>query len=182
MENTTTNKTIDFNSLYLDLQCATWQLENPTDNYEVNAAINSIMERMNELQDDPRYAHHATTVLKSVKKRLNGEIPLTELASHVKMLTELIGYGEGYLPAPTAASETLKKVQDKAKEAYAKAAAAVPEDLPQRLKDGAVEAYEQVSAVIPDGAKEKGRQLMGGVRDFIKNHLTDGDGSDGGNE
>lgn len=181
MENTNNKKTIDFNSLYLDLQCATWQLENPTDSYEVNAAITSIMERMNELQGDERYASHATTVLKCVKRRLNGEMPQTELAGHVKMLTELIGYGEGYLPAPTAASEAFKKVQDKAKEAYAKATGAVPEDLTERLKNGAMEAYEQVSAVVPEGAKEKGRQFMGNVKNVLKN-VMNGGGDDGTGE
>lgn len=178
MENTNTNKTIDFNSLYLDLQCATWQLENPTNTYEVNAAITSITERMNELQGDPRYAHHATTVLKCVQKRLHGELPQTELAGHVKMLTELIGYGEGFLPAPTATAETLKKVQERAKELYGKAAASVPEDLGEKLKTGAMEAYEQVSAVVPEAAKERGRQFMGNVRNFIK-QVTDGEGGTG---
>lgn len=176
MEKTNIEKTIDFNSLYLDLQCATWQLENPTNSYEVNAAITSIMERMNELQDDPRYAYYAITVLKCVKKRLNGEMAQTELAGHVKTLTELIGYGEGYLPAPTAASVTIKKVQDKAKEAYDKAAGAVPEDITQKLREGALDAYDQISAVVPESAKEKGRQLMSNVKDVLKNVMNGGDG------
>lgn len=220
--------TINMNNVYFDLLFDASQLKEPVNDYEVAAAIMNVIEHMNDLLDDSRYAEHARTILLCVKKQSKGEVGITFLGTQVGMLTELIGRNEGIIPSPTMTSEYLRKVQerartvraqvstaipesaikrmqekakaacertaenitesvvkqmqDRAKEAYARVTTTVPEDFPQKLKEGATEAYDQVSAVIPNEAKEKGRQLMGGVRDFIKNHLIEGDGYDEGDK